>query len=105
MDAFRLSRLATDVLRADECPRFIFLPARRLIGRLLLFLAVDTVLLTMTFSLLAIVAIPVLVFWSYLYLLFCHIWRRYRLSRFYTVATPVTALLLAVGVRCALYSL
>ncbi len=105
MDMHRLARLADDILSANETPLFILLPARQLISRLLLFFAVGALLLTLSLTILAIVAIPVLLFWSYLYMLYCHIWSRYRLSRFYIVAAPVLAAALAVGLRYALYIL
>ncbi len=105
IDVSRLSRLTQDVLAADGSPRFILLPARRLISRLLLFFAVGTLLLTLSYTLLAIVTIPVLVFWGYLYVLYCHIWDRFCLSRVYTVGAPILAVVLSVALRIAIYSL
>ncbi len=101
----RLSRMASEVLSGDGCPRYILLPARQLIARLLLFFTVGTVLLTLTYSLIAIITIPVLVFWGYLYLLYCHVWNRYGLSRAYTVGAPILALVLSVALRIAWYQL
>ncbi len=105
MDAFRLADLSNRILSGDECPLYILIPAWKLLGRLCIFFAVGTLLLTLTFSLWAIVTIPVLVFWSYLYILFCHVWKRYRLSGFYIVLTPICALSLAAGIRYILYAL
>ncbi len=98
MDVFRLTRLATGLL-ADGHPRLIYLPGWRLLGVLSLFFAVGTGLLTLTFSLWAIVAIPVLVYWSYIYVLFGHVWTRYCLSRVYLVVTPFAALTLSILLR------
>ncbi len=101
----KLARLSERILMASDDPRLIRLPAWQLLGRLLLFFAVGTLLLTLSFSLLAMVTIPVLLYWSYLYYLYCHVWHRYRLSRAYTVCAPVLALVLAAFLRYVLYIL
>ncbi len=105
MESSRMANLSHRILSADHSPLLIRLPARMLISRLLLFLAGWIPLLTMISTPLAIVAIPVLVYWSYLYYLYCHIWKRYRLSRFYTVSAPLVAIALALGLRYILFLL
>ncbi len=100
-----LATLSKRILEADDYPLLIRLPAWSLIRRLLLFFFAGTALLTMSFTLLAIVAIPVLVYWGYLYALYCHVWKRYCLSRFYTRAAVVCAVMLSIGLRIGLYFL
>ncbi len=100
-----LAHLSDSILMANHPPLLIRLPAWQLMSRLLLFFAVGTLLLTLTFSLLAMVTIPILLYWSYLYYLYCHIWNRYRLSRVYIVAAPIFALSLAMIFRYLLYIL
>ncbi len=104
-NAFRLARLSDDILSVGGYPLLIRLPASKLLGRLFLFFSVGTLLLALSFTLLAMVTIPVLLYWSYLYYLYCHIWKRFGLSRVYTVAAPLLAVVTAAGLRYVLYIL
>lgn len=75
-------------------------PTNKLLRTDIILLAIGFILVTVTVnSLAAIITIPIMVYWGFLYYLFCKIWISYQYSIFYLIAAPLTIIVLSISGR------
>lgn len=75
-------------------------PRKKILYIATVLFAVGVLLLGLTVnSLVAVVTLPLMVIWGYLYYMFCRIWVTYRYSKFYLVIIPIVMLVLSFLLR------
>ncbi len=103
-----MNRLVDLGLRAEAQGDEILLilpPRRRLLITAAILYFAEILLIGVTFNyLIALITIPVMMFWMYFYYLFCKVWSAYY-SKFYLVAVPILCIPLSAALMYFILSL
>lgn len=78
-------------------------PTYKLLKIFFVFFAVSAFLFALTFSSLAIISLPILLFVCYFYYLFSKIWRSYKFSTLYLILLPIFALACGVELNILIF--
>ncbi len=93
------------ILDTSDNVHFIISPIYKLLRMGLLFFVVKLLLFFFSFSYAIIFTIPIFLFESYFYYMFCKLWKAYRYSSFYLVLNPLLALFLALFLKVVMNNL
>ena len=75
-------------------------PTVKILKMALIMFTVGFILITVTVNaLIAIITVPLLLFWVYFYYLFCKIWKLYKYSNVYLAVLPIIMLILSILAR------
>lgn len=95
MDKFAI--IASMIEEQSAIPIYINPPRAKILKIASVLFIIGCLLITLTVNaLLAIVTVPLIIYWSYFYYLFCKIWLSFRYSKFYLVVIPLIILVLSV---------
>lgn len=98
-----LLTLAMRTFAETDQPYYIIPPRRRLLTMMGgIFLAL-TVLLALTYTVTAVVTIPLLMYLGFVFFLYARVWCAFRYSRAYMIALPVISFLLSFLFKYFLY--
>ncbi len=103
-----MNRLVELGLRAEDGSGeilFILPPRKRLLLTAAILYSAEILLIGVTINyLIALVTVPVMLFWIYYYYVFCKIWTAYY-SRFYLVAVPILCIPVSFALMWLIISL